>query len=71
MAAAEHGADFPLARKLRRSMTHEQLHDFASGSMKGKPEHVGKPRTPRTGARKIEVETHAYDWRQRSGLKRG
>lgn len=40
MAAAEQGADFPLARKLRASMTHQQLHDFASGSMKGKPEHV-------------------------------
>lgn len=43
MAAAEHGADFPLARKLRASMTHEQLHDFASGSMKGKPQHAGHP----------------------------
>jgi hypothetical protein len=40
MGAAEHGADFPAAKKLRASMTHEQLHDFASGSMKGKPEHV-------------------------------
>lgn len=40
MAAAEHGATFPAAKKLRESMTHQQLHDFASGSMKGKPEHV-------------------------------
>lgn len=40
MAAAEHGANFPKARKLRQSMTHQQLHDFASGSMKGKPAHV-------------------------------
>lgn len=40
MGAAEHGATFPLARRLRKSMTHAQLHDFASGSMKGKPEHV-------------------------------
>lgn len=40
MAAAEHGATFPKAKKLRRSMTHEQLHDFASGSEKGKPQHV-------------------------------
>lgn len=38
--AAEHGADFPLAKKLRRSMTHQQLHDFAVGSEKDKPEHV-------------------------------
>ncbi len=40
MAAAEHGATFPMAEKLRQSMTHSQLHDFASGSEKGKPEHV-------------------------------
>lgn len=40
MAAAEHGANFPLAKKVRRSMTHAQLHDFAVGSQKHKPEHV-------------------------------
>jgi uncharacterized protein DUF3008 len=40
MGAAEHGATFPLARKLRASMTHQQLHEFASGREKGKPEHV-------------------------------
>lgn len=40
MGAAEHGADFPLAQKLRGSMSHSQLHDFAAGSMKGKPEKV-------------------------------
>lgn len=42
MAAAEHGATFPMARRLRKSMTHQQLHDFASGSMKGKPKHKRK-----------------------------
>lgn len=41
MAAAEHGADFPEAKKLRKSMSHEQLHDFAVGSMADKPEHAG------------------------------
>jgi hypothetical protein len=40
MGAAEHGANFPMAKKLRASMTHEQLHDFAVGSEKGKPQHV-------------------------------
>ena len=40
MQAAEHGADFPAARKLRRTMTHAQLHEFAVGSEKRKPEHV-------------------------------
>jgi hypothetical protein len=43
MGAAEHGATFPMARKLRQTMTHQQLHDFASGSMKGKPAHVPHP----------------------------
>lgn len=47
MAAAEHGATFPLAEKLRESMTHQQLHDFASGSEKGKPEHVKPASAPR------------------------
>ena len=40
MAAAEHGASFPMARKVRQSMSLSQLHDFAVGSMKGKPAHV-------------------------------
>lgn len=40
MQAAEHGANFPMARKIRESMTHQQMHDFASGSEKGKPQHV-------------------------------
>lgn len=40
MQAAEHGASFPLAQKLRQSMTHTQLHDFAVGSERGKPQHV-------------------------------
>lgn len=43
MAAAEHGATFPMAQKVRASMTLGQLSDFASGSMKGKSAHVGHP----------------------------
>lgn len=42
MQAAEHGADFAMARRLRDTMTHQQLHDFAVGSENGKPEHVRK-----------------------------
>jgi hypothetical protein len=42
MAAAEHGATFPKAQAIRQSMTQQQMHDFASGSMKGKPQHVPK-----------------------------
>jgi hypothetical protein len=39
MGAAEHGADFPMAKKVRESMTSEQMHDFAATKEKGKPEH--------------------------------
>jgi hypothetical protein len=43
MQAAEHGADFPMAKKVRASMTEQQLHEFASGPMAKKPEHVPHP----------------------------
>lgn len=42
MRAAEHGATFPMAKQVRASMTMSQMHDFAAGSMKGKPQHVKK-----------------------------
>jgi hypothetical protein len=45
MAAAEHGASFPAAKKLRQSMTHKQLHDFAVGPLRKKPEHVADARS--------------------------
>lgn len=43
MQAAEHGATFPKAQQLRKTMSLGQLHDFASGSLKGKPGHIGHP----------------------------
>jgi len=46
MQAAEHGADFPMAKKVRGSMSHDQMHDFAVGSEADKPEHVVKGQTP-------------------------
>jgi hypothetical protein len=46
MQAAEHGADFPMAQKLRDSMSHQQLHDFSVGSEAGKPEHVAHHSPP-------------------------
>lgn len=46
MQAASHGASFPLAQKVRQSMTLGQLHDFAAGSEKGKPQHVAKAGHP-------------------------
>lgn len=39
MAAAEHGADFPMAKEVRGSMSKEQMHDFAATKEKNKPEH--------------------------------
>ncbi len=43
MAAAEHGASFPMAQKVRASMSLNQLRDFAKGPMAGKPTHVAGP----------------------------
>ena len=40
MAAAEHGANFPKAREIRKSMTHQQMKDFASTPTKGLPRKV-------------------------------
>lgn len=38
MAAAEHGANFPMAKKLRASMTKRQMHDYAATSEEDLPE---------------------------------
>jgi hypothetical protein len=58
--AAEHGANFPMARKIRASMTHQQMHDFAAGSMAGKPAHV-KPLHPALAAHGQKVKAaHAH-----------
>lgn len=40
MGAAAHGATFAKARDVRQSMSGQTLREFASGSMKRKPEHV-------------------------------
>jgi hypothetical protein len=45
MAAAEHGATFPMAKKLRASMSHQQLHDFAATPRKGLPAHAATSRS--------------------------
>jgi hypothetical protein len=47
MQAAEHGATFPMATKVRASMTQPQMHDFSIGSMSAKPAHVAKPKAPK------------------------
>ena len=43
MRAAEHGADFPMARKVAGSMTLKQMSDYASTPTKKLPMHV-KPK---------------------------
>lgn len=69
MQAAEHGADFPLARTLRASMTHAQLHDFSVGSEKGKPQHVPEHKTRKAqrerAALRATTESYAYSNRDR------
>lgn len=40
MAAAAHNADFPMARKVRESMSMGQLGDFAATPTKGLPKRV-------------------------------
>lgn len=42
MAAAEHGANFPMAKKVRKSLSKDQMRDFAKTKEKGLPEHTKK-----------------------------
>lgn len=64
MQAAEHGATFPAAVKIRQSMTHEQIHDFAVGSEKNKPEHVKKGRLAGSHDGMTITEHHTRHWRR-------
>lgn len=52
--AAEHGATFPKATQLRDSLTHQQLHDFASGPETGKPAHVKQAGTDTRHSRHLQ-----------------
>jgi hypothetical protein len=59
--AAAHGATFAKAKALRRSMTSDQLHEFASGSEKGKPERIKrKPSTPHPGGYGARMKAHGH-----------
>jgi hypothetical protein len=40
MAAAAHGASFPMAKKVRASMTKGQMHDFAATKTTRLPKHA-------------------------------
>ena len=51
MAAAEHGATFPMAKRLRQSMSLGQLHDFAATKEKGLPAHVKAPAVRKRASR--------------------
>ena len=46
MGAAEHGADFPMARKVRSSMSLSQMADFAKTPRATLPAHVAAPKMP-------------------------
>lgn len=50
MQAASHGAQFPMAQKVRASMSLKAMHDFAVGSEAKKPEHVGSKRVASSGS---------------------
>lgn len=56
MAAAEHGAQFPMARSLRASMTKGQMHDYAATPTKALPAHVAKAGHP---GRNLGAHLHA------------
>ena len=45
--AAAHGATFPKAKQIRATMSYAQMHDFAVGSERDKPEQVKKRKVRR------------------------
>ena len=53
MAAAEHGAKFPMARKIRKSMTKSQMRDFAKTKEKGLPAKKKKKRKRKSMSDKV------------------
>lgn len=71
MRAAEHGAAFPMAKKVRASMTPSQLRDYATGSTRGLPEHKTAAAKRQRAALRATTESHAYNNRSRNNLKRG
>jgi hypothetical protein len=60
MAAAEHGANFPMAQKLRSSMTLGQLHDFAATKTKALPAHVKPETKAKAGAESKSSMPHPH-----------
>lgn len=51
MRAAEHGARFPMAKKIRASMSRAALHDFAATKRAKLPAHVKGNRYAKLGAK--------------------
>jgi hypothetical protein len=54
-AAAEHGATFPLARKIRAQLSRKQMHDFASTKRQNLPDRIRspKPKVPKAAAKQF------------------
>lgn len=67
MRAAAAGADFPLAKKLRQTMTPKQLAEFSHTTPEHKTRAAGKQRA----ALRAHTESARYDNRSRNNLKRG
>jgi len=56
MAAAAHGATFPMAKKLRSSMTLQQMAEFEDTPTKGLPKHV----KPASRTRRVKEYQSSY-----------
>lgn len=54
MRAAEHGAKFPMAKKIRASMAPASLHDFAATKSATMPAHVKRIMAPRPGGNRYK-----------------
>jgi len=61
MGAAEHGADFPMAKKVRKSMKPSALRDFAKTKEKGLPEKKKKK-----GKDKMSLKTDSMRFQPKS-----
>lgn len=54
-AAAEHGATFPLARKIRAQLSRRQMHEFAATKRQNLPDRIRspKPKAPKVAAKQF------------------
>lgn len=60
-------ARLPLARSIRASMTHQQMHDFAATPRRGLPTHVAAPTPVRPAAGGIAAARASHPAASRLG----